>query len=206
MAIRRGFDSRPEPQVESGSLPPVDPMGYRAAHRFLFFQHGPPRTGRRGAMTTDLSAVDSLLQDSQDRDNPSAGELHRLLDRTRTVAVVGLSRDPEKAARRVPSYLAAKGLEVIPVNPNATRILGRDARHSLDEVKEPVDLVLVFRPSEEAGEVVKQAAAREEEPIIWLQEGILAPEATDSARAAGISVVQDLCIFKVHRSLPPGLS
>jgi len=73
-------------------------------------------------------------------------------------------------------------------------------------VKEPVDLVLVFRPSEEAGEVVKQAAAREEEPIIWLQEGILAPEATDSARAAGISVVQDLCIFKVHRSLPPGLS
>jgi uncharacterized protein len=155
-------------------------------------------------MTTDLSAVDSLLQDSRDRDNPSAGELHRLLDRTRTVAVVGLSRDPEKAARRVPSYLAAKGLEVIPVNPNARRILGRDARDSLDEVEEAVDLVLVFRPSEEAGAVVRQAAAREEKPTIWLQEGIVAPEATQTARAAGISVVQDLCIFKVHRSLPPG--
>lgn len=155
-------------------------------------------------MTTDLSAIDSLLQVSQDRENPSAGELHRLLGRTRTVAVVGLSRNPEKAARRVPSYLAAKGLELIPVNPNARRVLGKDARESLDEVEEAVDLVLVFRPSEEAGEVVRQAAAREEQPAIWLQEGILAPEAAETARAAGISVVQDLCIFKVHRSLPPG--
>lgn len=52
--------------------------------------------------------------------------------------------------------------------------------------------------------MVRQAAAREEQPAIWLQEGILAPEAAETARAAGISVVQDLCIFKVHRSLPPG--
>ncbi|NIT86768.1 MAG: CoA-binding protein, partial [Gemmatimonadetes bacterium] len=72
----------------------------------------------------------------------------------RTVAVIGLSRSPEKAARRVPSYLAAKGYDVIPVNPRADRLLGRAARDRLEEVDEPVDLVVVFRPSEAAGAFV----------------------------------------------------
>jgi hypothetical protein len=124
------------------------------------------------------------------------------------MAVVGLSRDPAKAARRVPSYLAAKGYDVIPVNPNADRILGKEALDHLDDVTEPVDLVLVFRPSEEAAEVIKAAAARGEKPLIWLQEGIRADEAAREARAGGLVVVQDLCIFKVHRTLEgelPGL-
>jgi predicted CoA-binding protein len=149
----------------------------------------------------DRAALDAVLASSSDPDNPGPEELHDLVRRTITIAVVGMSRDPSKYARRVPSYLAAKGANVIPVNPNATRILGKAARGSLAEVTEPVDMVLVFRPSSQAGPVVDAAAARPERPIIWLQEGIRADQATSRARAQGLSVVQDLCLFKVHSAL-----
>lgn len=147
--------------------------------------------------------LSQALGASSDADNPDATEIARLLNGVRTVAVVGLSRDPSKAARRVPSYLAAKGLDVIPVNPNATRILGKDALDSLDDLERPVDMVLVFRPSEEAGGVIRQAARRPERPLIWLQEGIRNDEAAREAREQGLVVVQDLCVYKVHRALAP---
>lgn len=150
---------------------------------------------------SELDRLARLLQESGDPDNPSPEALRDLLDGTRTIAVVGLSREPTKAARRVPSYLAAKGFDVIPVNPHADRILGRTARAHLNQVPEPVDLVLVFRPSDEAGGVVRDAMERPERAVIWLQEGIMAPEAVEEARSAGHTAVQDLCIFKVHRSL-----
>jgi len=145
------------------------------------------------------------LELSSDPLNPGPDEMRRILEDTRTIAVVGLSRDPAKAARRVPSYLAAKGYEVIPVNPNADRIFGKRVRAHLDEVTEPVDMVLVFRPSKKAGEVMKQAAGRPERPVIWLQEGIRDDEAASEVRKQGLTVVQDLCIYKVHRTLaaPP---
>jgi len=142
-----------------------------------------------------------LLNGSSDPDNPTPERIEALLHDARHIAVVGLSRDPEKAARRVPSYLAAKGFDVIPVNPNATRLLGRRSYPSLEAVEEPVDLVLVFRPSEDAGGVVEAALAREEAPAIWLQTGIVSAEAARKARSAGRTVVQDLCIFRVHRAL-----
>lgn len=154
---------------------------------------------------TDLERIGRLLEESGDPGNPPAKTLRDFVRDLETVAVVGMSRDTAKPARRVPSYLAAKGVEVIPVNPNADRILGRTAVHHLDEVDEPVDLVLVFRPSEEAGDVVRDALARPEEPAIWLQQGIRADGAADEARAAGRLVVQDLCIFRVHRSLDENL-
>jgi predicted CoA-binding protein len=141
------------------------------------------------------------LEASSDPDNPGPDAMVRIIEDTETIAVVGLSRDPVKAARRVPSYMAAKGYEVIPVNPFAERILGKPARASLDDVTEPVDLVLVFRPSDEAGDVVRQAAKRPERPVIWLQEGIRDDDAAREAREQGLTVVQDLCIYKVHRAL-----
>ena len=124
-----------------------------------------------------------------------------LLRDVQHIAVVGLSRYLEKAARRVPSYLAAKGYDVIPVNPNAERLLGRRSYPTLESVEEPVDMVLVFRPSEDAAEVVESAMARSEEPSIWLQTGVVAEDAARAARLAGRTVVQDLCIFRVHRVL-----
>lgn len=154
--------------------------------------------------TGALEALSRLRDQSGDPDNPPAREIHRILTSIRTIAVVGLSRDPRKAARRVPSYLAAKGYDVVPVNPNAERILGKRARPHLDQVETPVDMVLVFRPSEEAGAVIRDAAERAEAPVIWLQEGIRDDRAAAEARHRGLTVIQDLCSFKAHRSLGLG--
>lgn len=150
---------------------------------------------------TEPQVLARVRDESTDPANPPAARLRDILRAARRIAVVGVSRDPTKAARRVPSYLATKGYDLIPVNPNAGRILGRVARGRLEEVTEPVDLVLVFRPSQEAGAIVEEAAERPEKPVIWLQEGIRADEAADRARGRGVTVVQDLCIFKAHRAL-----
>jgi predicted CoA-binding protein len=145
-----------------------------------------------------------ILDDSSDRANPGPDELKEILDTVRRIAVVGISRDPAKAARRVPSYLATKGYDVIPVNPFVDRILGREAKDTLMEVMEPVDMVLVFRPAEEAARIADVALARAEKPVIWLQEGIRADEVAARARVEGVRVVQDLCSYKVHKVLYPG--
>lgn len=156
-------------------------------------------------MSSDLARLSRVLERSSDPQNPDAERVREIVTSVGRIAVVGFSRDPAKAARRVPSYLAANGYDLVPVNPNADRILGRKAVATLDEVREPVDLVLVFRPSEEAGGVIEAAASRLEKPVIWLQEGIRNDEAASAARASGRSVVQDLCLYKVHRALglPP---
>ena len=86
-----------------------------------------------------LAELRRVLEESSDPDNPSAEELQALLSDVQHIAVVGLSRNLEKAARRVPSYLAAKGYDVIPVNPHAERLLGRESFESLELVPEPVE-------------------------------------------------------------------
>jgi predicted CoA-binding protein len=142
-----------------------------------------------------------VLEESSDPENPGPDEILEILQRTSRVAVVGMSRDPGKPARRIPSYLAAHGWDVIPVNPHANRILGKAARPNLAQVDEEVDMVILFRPSDEVGPFIEEAAARPERPVIWLQEGIRSDPEARSARGQGIMVVQDLCIFKVHRLL-----
>ncbi len=142
-----------------------------------------------------------MLGTSSDADNPSAEAIAQLLDDVQHIAVVGLSRNLEKEARRVPSYLAAKGYDVIPVNPYAERLLGRVSYSDLASIPDTVDLVLIFRPSEEAGSFVEAAMTRAEQPAIWLQTGIQSPAAVEVARRDGRVVVQDLCIFRVHRTL-----
>lgn len=150
-----------------------------------------------------MTRLQGILAASADRENPSPDELKEMMDSVRTIAVVGISRNPEKPARRVPSYMAAKGYEVIPVNPFVDRVLGKEAKDSLPEVTAPVDMVLVFRPSDEAAKIAEVAMARAEKPIIWLQEGIQADQVAARAREAGITVVQDLCIYKVHKAIFP---
>ncbi len=147
----------------------------------------------------DRDRLDNLLELSSDPDNPGPEEVRDLLLDSHTVAVVGMSRDPSKVARRVPSYLAAHGFELYPVNPNATRILGRPARATLSEVDEPVDMVLLYRPSAEVGPFVEDAAARAERPAIWLPEGVRSDPEARRARDEGLLVIQDLCVYKVHR-------
>jgi uncharacterized protein len=141
-----------------------------------------------------------VLDESSDRANPSAEELRDLLERARRIAVIGMSRFPEKPALRVPAYLAAKGYEIVPVNPSADRILGRQAYARLEDVPGALDIVMIFRPSEQSGAFVRAAAGRRERPAIWLSQGIRADAEIATAREAGITAVQDLCAYEAHRA------
>ena len=145
--------------------------------------------------------LQNYLDESGDRDNPGPDELRELMASVQSIAVVGISRNPEKPARRVPAYLASKGYDIIPVNPFVDEIFGKEAMDSLTEVTEPVDMVLIFRPSEEAAEVAEAAMGREERPAIWLQKGIRADEIVADARGQGLTVVQDLCTYEIHKAL-----
>ena len=145
-----------------------------------------------------LGRLQPILNESRDPHNPGPDEIKEIMESVHSIAVIGISRSPEKAARRVPSYLAAQGYDVIPVNPFVDKILGKGAFNSLEEVMDPVDMVLVFRPSAEAAEIATVAMARKEKPVIWLQEGIQADDVAARARAEGVLVVQDLCTYKVH--------
>lgn len=151
-----------------------------------------------------IQELQHLLDESGDRDNPGPEELRELFDSVKTIAVVGISRNPEKPARRVPAYLAAKGYEIIPVNPFVDEIFGQKAKDSLSEVNEPVDMVVIFRPSEEAAQVAEAAMGREDRPVIWLQKGIRADQVAAAGREGGFTVVQDLCTYEIHKALNPG--
>jgi predicted CoA-binding protein len=127
---------------------------------------------------------------------PPDEELRSILERTRTIAVVGLSSRPERDSNRVAQFLQARGYRIIPVNPNETEVLGEQAYPSLAEVPEAVDLVDVFRRSSSTPEVAEQAAAVGA-PVLWLQLGIENDDARRIAEDAGLTVVMDLCIRTV---------
>jgi uncharacterized protein len=116
-----------------------------------------------------------------------------LLLAARTIAVVGVSTNPSKAAFGIPAGLQAAGFRIVPVNPSADRVLGERAYASLTDVREPVDIVEVFRPAVEAPGIARQAVqigAR----ALWLQRGIVSDEAREIAEQAGMDYVEDLCM------------
>lgn len=117
------------------------------------------------------------------------------------VAVVGCSSTPGKAAHDVPQYLLDHGYDVIPVNPYADEIFGREAYDSLSAVDEQVDIVDVFRPSEEVAGIVDEAIARDDVQVVWTQLGIRDDDAAQRAEDAGLRVVQDKCIKVEHGRL-----
>jgi len=127
-------------------------------------------------------------------------ELKSLLDEYRTVAIVGLSTDPEKTSSTIAEILIEAGYDVIPVHPTATEILGRTAYASLADIPVTVDIVDVFRPAEEAAGVAEQAVAIGAKTL-WLQLGIASPEARSTAEAAGLQYVEDRCIGETTRRL-----
>ncbi|MFC6863005.1 CoA-binding protein [Halomicroarcula sp. GCM10025817] len=127
-------------------------------------------------------------------------ELREILGRER-VAVVGCSTTPGKDAHEIPKYLLEKGYDVIPVNPFADEIFGRTAYDSLADVPGEIDIVDVFRPSEEVSDIVDAALERDEDAVIWLQLGIHDDDAVERAEAAGRQVVQDRCMKPTHQQL-----
>ena len=126
--------------------------------------------------------------------------LRAILERVDTIVFVGASRNPEKDAHAVPARLQRAGWRIIPVNPYADEILGERVYRSLAEVKaagEPLELVDVFRPSEQAADVARQAADVGA-LALWLQEGIVSPEARAIAEAAGMDYVEDRCVAVIR--------
>jgi predicted CoA-binding protein len=121
----------------------------------------------------------------------------RILDDCRTIAVVGLSSKSTRPSHDVAAYMQRHGYRVIPVNPNEREVLGEKAYASLAEVPEGIDLVDVFRRSEEAGAAVDEAMAIGAKAV-WLQEGVIDDAAAQRALDAGLLVVMDRCWLKEH--------
>jgi len=118
----------------------------------------------------------------------------------KNIAVVGMSKHSEKAAYYVPKYLADKGYNIVPVNPTADEIMGKKCYHGINEVSESIDIVDVFRPSDQVMPVVEEAIKKKPK-VIWLQEGIHNQEAEELARKAGIEVVFNRCMLAEHERL-----
>jgi len=115
-----------------------------------------------------------------------------ILKQARTIAVVGASRDPNKAGGSVPAGLQRRGFRIIPINPHATELFGERVYRTLEEVPEKVDIVDVFRPADDAPAIARQAVAAGARAL-WLQLGIRSDEARRIAESAGLDYVEDEC-------------
>lgn len=124
-----------------------------------------------------------------------------LLARSQRIAVVGCSATPGKDAHEVPLFLKERGWEILPVNPNAAEIFGAPAYKRLADVPGPIDVVDVFRPSEEAPDIARQAVAVGAKAL-WLQLGLRSKEARRIAEEAGLAYVENRCMRVEARPLP----
>jgi predicted CoA-binding protein len=127
-------------------------------------------------------------------------ELRSILEHNR-VAVVGCSTTPGKDAHDIPHYLDGQGYDVVPINPYADEILGKEAYDSLADVPGEIDIVDVFRPSEEVSGIVDDVLDREDVKVVWLQLGIHDDNAVSRAEERGLQVVQDRCMKPEHQRL-----
>ncbi len=126
--------------------------------------------------------------------------IEKILVEGQTIAVVGLSSNPSRASNGVASYMRQNGYQVIPVNPNETEVFGDKSYTSLTDVPPGVELVDIFRRSDEAGRAVDEAIAIGAKAV-WLQEGVIDQAAAQRALDAGLLVVMDRCWLKEHRRL-----
>lgn len=124
----------------------------------------------------------------------------KILAKYKTVAVVGLSRDPKKDSHKVASYLKSVGFKIIPVNPLADEILGEKVYHDLLEIPEKVEVVDIFRPSDEVDSIVDKAI-KIGAKAVWMQLGIINEAAAQKAASAGLDVVMDWCMMTEHKRL-----
>ncbi len=124
-------------------------------------------------------------------------EIPEILKKYRTIAVVGLSRDGTKYSNLVSRFMQGEGYRIIPISPVADELLGEKVYRSLAEIPGSVDIVDVFRPGEEALEIMKQAVAKGAK-VVWLQEGIVNDDASKYAKDNGVEFVQDRCIMKEY--------
>jgi uncharacterized protein len=128
--------------------------------------------------------------------------IEHILREARTIAVVGLSPKPDRPSYEVAHYLQQRGYRIIPVNPTVDQVLGEQSYPDLPSVPEKVDVVDIFRRSEDVPPIVEQAIQIGAKAI-WMQEGVISEAAATRAREAGMDVVMDRCMLKEHRQLSP---
>ena len=137
----------------------------------------------------------------------SQNEIREILTKYKTVAVVGLSRDPDKDSYRVSAYLKKHGFRIIPVNPFADEILGEKSYKSLldiqAEIQKTIEIVDIFRPAKDVPPIVEQAVKLKEahgKPcVVWMQLGIVNEQAAETAKKAGLTVIMDKCMMVEHK-------
>ena len=144
----------------------------------------------------------------------SKDSTEEILTRYKTVAVVGLSRDPSKESHRVAEYLKSNGFRIVPVNPTADEVLGEKSYKNLldipPEIQRTLDIVDIFRPSADAPPIVEEAVKlkqRYDRPyVVWMQLGIINEQAAKTARTGGLTVVMNRCMMVEHKKLFPNRS
>ena len=132
--------------------------------------------------------------------NATGAEIAQILKSAKTIAVIGASLKPERPAHWISKYLKEHGYHVIPVNPGHTEILGDKCYKSLSEYPGPVDIVDIFREPGAVPAIVDEAIAKKAK-VVWMQEGIVHNAAAAKAKAAGLQVVQNKCIYREHSNL-----
>jgi predicted CoA-binding protein len=137
--------------------------------------------------------------------NPPEDVLRGIIARARTIAIVGLSDKPTRDSNEAGRYLQGQGYRIVPVNPLVTEVLGERSYPSVAAIPAgvPVDVVDIYRRPEEVPAIMDDSIGRNV-PVVWMQLGISNPEAADRGRAAGLTVVEDLCLMSQHRRMGIG--
>lgn len=130
---------------------------------------------------------------------PESDPIRELLQRSKTIAVVGLSDSPMRPSHGVSAYMQSRGYKIIPVNPTIAETLGEKSYASLKEVPQKIDIINIFRRPEYVEEIVDRAIELKV-PAVWMQEGVIHQTAAKKAEKAGIFVVMDRCILKEHQA------
>jgi len=130
---------------------------------------------------------------------PKSDPIAELLKRAKTIAVVGLSNSPLRPSHGVSAYMQTQGYRIIPINPNIDEALGEKAYARLEDVRDKIDIVNIFRRPEYVEPIVN-SAIQLKIPAIWMQETVINEKAAQKARAAGMFVIMDACILVEHRA------
>jgi len=153
--------------------------------------------------------LNSSLTPEQRARYQDVAQINQLLDAAKTIAIVGLSSDRQKASYFVAGYLKDEGYRIVPVNPKADTILGEKVYPDIASIPFPIDIIDIFRPPQEIDAIVDQAIARKqkgiESPAIWMQLRLINLPAAERARNAGLTVIVDKCVKMEHGRYGGGL-
>jgi uncharacterized protein len=160
--------------------------------------------GSGTGLSCDIS-LNTVLNEEQRAIYQNPATIQRILDESKTIGIYGLSADPQKASYFVASYLKAHGYRIVPINPNATEILGEKCYPDIASVPDKLDMLDIFRRASDVPPLI-DAAIEKKIPVVWLQLRIINLPAAEKARAAGLTVILDKCVKMEHGRYKGGLN